>query len=403
MISFNDRTLLTCAIIGLTAIICVATVEAELEVVSVLFRHGDRTPDDSNNEKYPNDPYLDYDFYPMGRGQLTNQGKRREYTLGRFLRMKYGRFLKDLYTQETVIGVSSEYDRTKMSLQLVLAGLFPPNREQKWNLMLNWQPIPTNYIRRYEDNLFLPEDCPLYETEYDKMLESPEGRKALSKYSDLMKNLTEWSGKNISTPWDMYYLYHTLMAEYSMDLTLPDWAYTVFPNGDLWNGTVFAYDAASFTPLLRRINGGAYLREVTKTMLNFITGRVENERKMYLYSGHESNVAAVMQSLQVYYPHVPEYSSAVILELHKIDNEYYVKILNYLGIPSKIIELQIPGCEKLCPFDKFLELMEDVLPSDDEIICNKGVSKDYADYKSNEELDLTKYNLIRTAKAFKLD
>ncbi|XP_034186973.2 venom acid phosphatase [Osmia lignaria lignaria] len=403
MISFNDRTLLTCAIIGLTAIICVATVEAELEVVSVLFRHGDRTPDDSNDEKYPNDPYLDYDFYPMGRGQLTNQGKRREYTLGRFLRMKYGRFLKDLYTQETVIGVSSEYDRTKMSLQLVLAGLFPPNREQKWNLMLNWQPIPTNYIRRYEDNLFLPEDCPLYANEYDRVLESPEGRKALSKYSDLMKNLTEWSGKNISTPWDMYYLYHTLMAEYSMDLTLPDWAYTVFPNGDLWNGTVFAYDAASFTPLLRRINGGAYLREVTKTMLNFITGRVENERKMYLYSGHESNVAAVMQSLRVYYPHVPEYSSALILELHKIDNEYYVKILNYLGIPSKIIELQIPGCEKLCPFDKYLELMEDVLPSDDEIICNKGITKDYANYKSNEELDLTKYNLIRTAKAFKLD
>nr|XP_034186973.1 venom acid phosphatase Acph-1-like [Osmia lignaria] len=403
MISFNDRTLLTCAIIGLTAIICVATVEAELEVVSVLFRHGDRTPDDSNDEKYPNDPYLDYDFYPMGRGQLTNQGKRREYTLGRFLRMKYGRFLKDLYTQETVIGVSSEYDRTKMSLQLVLAGLFPPNREQKWNLMLNWQPIPTNYIRRYEDNLFLPEDCPLYANEYDRVLESPEGRKALSKYSDLMKNLTEWSGKNISTPWDMYYLYHTLMAEYSMDLTLPDWAYTVFPNGDLWNGTVFAYDAASFTPLLRRINGGAYLREVTKTMLNFITDRVENERKMYLYSGHESNVAAVMQSLRVYYPHVPEYSSALILELHKIDNEYYVKILNYLGIPSKIIELQIPGCEKLCPFDKYLELMEDVLPSDDEIICNKGITKDYANYKSNEELDLTKYNLIRTAKAFKLD
>lgn len=95
-----------------------------------------------------------------------------------------------------------------------------------------------------------------YASEYDRVLESPEGQKALSKYSDLMKNLTVWSGKNISTPWDMYYLYHTLMAEYSMDLILPDWAYTVFPNGDLWNGTVFAYDAASFTPLLRRINGG---------------------------------------------------------------------------------------------------------------------------------------------------
>jgi len=30
-----------------------------------------------------------------------------------------------------------------MSLQMVLAGLFPPeNTPMEWNLMLNWQPIP---------------------------------------------------------------------------------------------------------------------------------------------------------------------------------------------------------------------------------------------------------------------
>lgn len=83
----------------------------------------------------------------------------REYVLGQFLRQRYDQFLGDVYRSEAVSAISSDYDRTKMSLQLVLAGLFPPSNLQRWNQDLNWQPIPAKYLRRYEDNLFLPEDC----------------------------------------------------------------------------------------------------------------------------------------------------------------------------------------------------------------------------------------------------
>ena len=84
----------------------------------------------------------------------------REYTLGRFLRERYGDFLGELYIPDEVSALSSDYDRTKMSLQLVLAGLYPPNHTvERWNQNLNWQPIPARYLRRYEDNFFLPEDC----------------------------------------------------------------------------------------------------------------------------------------------------------------------------------------------------------------------------------------------------
>ncbi|XP_076687426.1 venom acid phosphatase [Andrena cerasifolii] len=390
-----------CAIAGLAAIICVTTVGAELRQVNVLFRHGDRTPDDSKDEKYPNDPYLNSAFYPMGRGQLTNQGKRREYTLGNVLRERYSRFVGTTYTPQSVWGVSSDYDRTKMSLQLVLAGLFPPNKEQKWNSQLNWQPIPTQYLRAYEDNIFRADECPLYLAEYDRVLQSPQGQKELSKYSNFMQQLTEWTGKNISTPWDMFYVYHTLMAEYSLGLTLPDWAYKVFPRGELWNATVFAYDIATSTPLLRRLYAGPYIRRVTRSMLDFITGTQVDEKRIYLYSGHETNIAAVLHGFKVYYPHVPEYSSAVLLELHEVHNEYYVKLLNYLGIPSRTVELQIPGCDVLCPLDKYLQLTEDVMPFKEELVCDKGVTNSYSDVKSAEEIDLSRYNLVRTAKAAK--
>ncbi|CAK9821619.1 Venom acid phosphatase Acph-1 [Anthophora retusa] len=384
-------------IIALAALIGVTTVEAELKLVNVVFRHGDRTPDDNTDEMYPNDPYLQNDFYPMGRGQLTNEGKKREYTLGRFLRGRYGHFLGDIYTGVAVSALSSDYDRTKMSLQLVLAGLFPPNRLQQWHPNLNWQPIPTNYLRRYEDNVFLPEDCLLYEVEYNRVLQSPQGKRQLSKYDELMKQLTEWTGKNISTPLNLYYLYHTLMAEYSLGLTLPDWAYKVFPKGELWNATVFSYDIANSTPLLKRLSGGPFLRIMTRSMLDVVAGVKKGEKKLHLFSGHESNVAALLHALEVYYPHVPEYSSAVILELHQIEDTYYVKVLNYLGIPSKVIELQIPSCKVLCPLDEYLQLVENVMPSNEELICDKGLSKEYVDKKSMEELELLKYNLIRTA------
>lgn len=95
-----------------------------------------------------------------------------------------------------------------------------------------------------------------YLAEYNRVLTSSQGRKELSKYSSFMKQLTQWSGKNITTPLDMYYLYHTLMAEYSLGLTLPSWTNQIFPRGELWNATVFAYDIASSTPLLRRLYAG---------------------------------------------------------------------------------------------------------------------------------------------------
>nr|XP_031828068.1 venom acid phosphatase Acph-1-like [Nomia melanderi]XP_031828078.1 venom acid phosphatase Acph-1-like [Nomia melanderi]XP_031828087.1 venom acid phosphatase Acph-1-like [Nomia melanderi]XP_031828093.1 venom acid phosphatase Acph-1-like [Nomia melanderi] len=385
-------------IIGLAVVICVAAVQAELRQVNVVFRHGDRTPDDNSNEAYPNDPYYNYDFFPEGRGQLINNGKQREYRLGRVLHNRYSKFLGSYYTPNTVFGISSDYDRTKMSLQLVLASLFPPNREQKWNPQLNWQPIPTRYLRRAEDNVFLGDECPLYLQEYERVTNTPEGKRQLSRFDGLMKQLTIWTGKNVTNAFDMYYLYHTLMAEYSDGLILPDWAYEVFPYGELWNGTVLWYETASATTLQRRLNAGPYLRLVTKSMLARVAGTSENIRKIYLYSGHETNVAAVLFALGLYTPHVPGYSSAVILELHEIEDKFFVKVLHYWGIPPKVEELAIPNCDLMCPLDQFLKSIKDVIPSNEELKCNKKSTEQYADTISLEELDVEKYDLIRISK-----
>lgn len=84
----------------------------------------------------------------------------REYKLGEYLRNRYNDFLGDYYIPENVMARSVEFDRSKMSLQLVLSSLYPPKKDQIWNENLNWQPIPIVYIPKVFDILMIPEECP---------------------------------------------------------------------------------------------------------------------------------------------------------------------------------------------------------------------------------------------------
>lgn len=55
-------------------------------------------------------------------------------------------------------------------------------------------------------------------------------------------------------------------------------------------------------------------------------GSADKNRKINLYSGHGTNIVAILQTLGIFKPHVPEYSSAVILEFLELNHKYYVKV-----------------------------------------------------------------------------
>lgn len=75
-------------------------------------------------------------------------------------------------------------------------------------------------------------------------------------FTDMMAKLTKLTGKKIETPLDIFYLYHTFVAESFMNLTLPRWAKDYFPDGQLIDGIVTAYNIANSTPLLRKLYAG---------------------------------------------------------------------------------------------------------------------------------------------------
>lgn len=44
---------------------------------SKVFRHGEKVPH-KEFQNYPNDPYRDYSYYPLGSGDLTNVSKKKK-------------------------------------------------------------------------------------------------------------------------------------------------------------------------------------------------------------------------------------------------------------------------------------------------------------------------------------
>lgn len=55
-------------------------------------------------------------------------------------------------------------------------------------------------------------------------------------------------------------------------------------------------------------------------------GSLEKGRKMTLYSGHDLNIGAQLLALGITKPHSPNYTSSVILELHRNNGQYFVQV-----------------------------------------------------------------------------
>lgn len=115
---------------------------------------------------------------------------------------------------------STDVSRTKMSLQLVLAGLFTPNTTPlEWNKELDWHPIPYSYEPLDQDTLLLVRTkCPRYYEALENVFAN-EAAEEIKKSAPLFEQLTNITGLPIQTPEDVQSLFATLQAEVIANLT----------------------------------------------------------------------------------------------------------------------------------------------------------------------------------------
>ena len=357
----------------------------ELESLQIVFRHGDRTP--NKEELYPT---LAYDpiYETLGYGQLTEVGKMREFRLGTMLRRRYSTFLGGHHKYGSVYAYSSDVERTKMSLQLVLAGLYPPTLSEEGRILLS--PIAANYLPMIIDNLLFPISCPAFRDEYRKTKNSPAIQAKISQNKELFKYIGMHTGLNMtSDPIYSIYLLHILFTtQRSMNITLPPWA-TEDVQKKIVPFVKLEYDIQSYNTLLKRLNGGFLIKEFIKNMDTKKDGR---SPKIYVYSGHEINIAAVARVHGLTKPEIPSFGSAIVVEtLRNSIGKKFVKILHWTGVTEELITYAIPNCGEICPYEQYVKLMQYVIPSEKESDClwNK-ISKDTLRLYYSGQLDLPK-------------
>lgn len=122
-------------------------------------------------------------------------------------------------------------------------------------------------------------------------------------------------------------MYIKIILQETMNHLLPEW-YTEEVSKKLQDIVKIEYEIRSYTPLLRRLNGGVIIRRFIDNIR--INEKRDRPRKIYLYSGHEVNVAAVVRALNLTEPEIPPYGSAIIFEkLKDLNNKVYIRVITF--------------------------------------------------------------------------
>lgn len=354
----------------------VETFKTKIELVQILFRHGDRTP----VMTYPNDLYNGSTWHKFGGyGQLTQTGMRQHYEFGKFLREHYANFLNKFYNKENVRVISTDFDRTLMSAYSLLNGLFTPVDFQVWKPNTKWQPVPVHTTAKDSDNIFYGAQCPRLKQLKKQIERTNEYLETNKRYQDIFNIVDKNSGcgwksgcahMNLDDEWKIA---DNLFVEKTNGLKLPDWVLPVYDR--LIHSLGWGFYFMFRLPEMARLQSGGILRDMRKNFENKVNKENEEavnsfQDQLHLYSGHDTYVAALSRLLNITsYHNQPPYASALALELHRQPetNNFFVQVYlknNTAGAPINYRKMTMNGCHQLCPFHKFMEITESLVVHD---------------------------------------
>ncbi|XP_026527017.1 LOW QUALITY PROTEIN: lysosomal acid phosphatase [Notechis scutatus] len=335
-----------------------------LRFVTLLYRHGDRSP----VRTYPRDPYQE-SAWPQGFGQLSQEGMQQQWDLGQALRRRYDGFLSASYNRQEIYVRSTDFDRTLMSAEANLAGLYPPEGKQVFNPNITWQPIPVHTVPDHMEKLlrFPLSSCPRYEQLQNETRQTPEYVNMTIQNMEFLKmvaNMTGIQDVSIESVWSVH---DALFCETTHKMNLPAWVTPVVM------AKLKELKDFSFSVLFgihrqvekARLQGGVLLSQIRKNLTLATKDSAPHHLKMLVYSAHDTTLAALQTALNVYNGKQPPYASCHIFELYEEDDGNFTVEMFFRNESQKEpYILQLPDCKQRCPLPQFLQLTEPVISKD---------------------------------------
>ncbi|XP_015117780.1 uncharacterized protein LOC107041654 [Diachasma alloeum] len=333
---------------------------------NILYRHGVKTPEVS----YPNDPWKNESLWPVPFGELTNLGKQQLLELGKWFRARYNQMLPRKYSPYDIYVRSTDVDRTLMSAQVNLAGLYPPVDDQVFDDELKWMPIPVHTTPEKEDNVLAGEKyCARYSLELKRLTASPVIQNILQDNRELLDYLTKMTGKTINFSDVFVHIYDSLFIQRLYNKTLPAWTSSVYPD-KMQPMVNFAFTAYAHTKILQRLRTGLLMKEMVTHMIQKSKSSLVPDRKLFMYAAHDVTVANLLMTLGVFDPHRPPFAATVLMELRLNSKKQHVVTISYKNSSAEPTLLTLPGCTPACPLSQFVNLTKDVIPEDWDKECS---------------------------------
>lgn len=315
-----------------------------------LIRHGDRTPI-SFMPAYK-------DFWKEGSGQLTARGMQQEYVLGAKLRNRYiteAHLLPENYRHDTIYVRSTDVERTLMSAEAFLMGLYPegtgPHTRDTGSpgLPEAYQPIPIHTAPVQMDNVILGNvDTETKRYLYDKYVYStPEWIAQEKSLKPSFERWTKLTGIRIKNLSDVESLGDTLYIHGVHHAPIPEQL-----TDDEINTIIQAGNWAFMASKRPRPIGQAYSHQLLSYIMKKIDKAVTKSSplKYVLFSAHDSTIASTLSALGAPLDVSPPYSSDLNFSVYQHGNEYYVRV-TYNDIP-----VSIPECHgTVCTLQQFAQ------------------------------------------------
>lgn len=182
--------------------------------------------------------------------------------------------------------------------------------------------------------------------------------------------------------------------------SLPEWTKSVYPGDMEWISSK-SFAVNTYTPQLARLKSGLLLKEMLDRFSNKTNSNLTPNRSLWIYSAHDTTVANILNTLNMFELHNPPYRACIMLELRLKKNVPYVSIF-YKNTTSEPTAMFIKNCGFVCPLDKMYKIYDDVLPKDWESECRLSImTMTYEDVDIQPTLSKLYYiNLVKTLLIF---